>query len=614
MRLISFRIKNFRSILDSKNVPFSPDGVTVFVGQNESGKSSVLDALYFALAGYQPSEDDIRIGAELPIIEIKAEVSFDEIKEELTDSDNLSEISELAALQYLEQSKNIVEIAITWKRVKVPKKDLLERVVTMLWPDLNSILEMYHSDGKNTKRSWDTEKYEILGTDKDELLGPKIPESDNKFTADAFAMAAWQAMPLSVRFTESDGALPNTVDIDENGKPKGPGAKAAENFLQIAGIDLSELLKSDFRTRQNTMNRANAKVSEDFRKFWSQTIGNHAYLTLKCEITNYASSEGEKSGMPHLVFWISDGNTQLYPAQRSRGTRWFISFYLQLKASENDARGLMFLLDEPGANLHAKAQVDVLKLINNLSKEKSVVVYSTHSGQLLEYSKLYRVCAVQRSSDEDDSPTLIINAHHLGTASSDTLSPVLSAMGIDFSQNNVIKKYNNVLLEEMSGYYYISAIWRLTNQTKEISLIAATGVSKIEALANMFRGWGLSFIIAVDDDSAGRDAYKSIKKSMFADDDELAKENLVRFKECKSIEDIFSPNDFKEFVLLDKEAEIPKTNGDYLKTCGKSKPVLAYNFNLSVENNNLTLGSFEQSTQDKMVAVAEQIASRLVPI
>jgi energy-coupling factor transporter ATP-binding protein EcfA2 len=133
---------------------------------------------------------------------------------------------------------------------------------------------------------------------------------------------------------------------------------------------------------------------------------------------------------------------------------------LQLKASEKSKNRRIFLLDEPGANLHSKAQGDVLKLINKLGKETSTVIYSTHSPQMLEYPKLFRVHAVQRDGEQDDSPTVVIDAHRLGTASTDTLSPVLTAMGSDLSNHEVIRKENNVLLEEMSGYYYVSALNR----------------------------------------------------------------------------------------------------------------------------------------------------------
>ena len=46
MRLVSFRIKNYRSIIDSEIVKLSEfDNVSVLAGQNESGKSSLLTSL-----------------------------------------------------------------------------------------------------------------------------------------------------------------------------------------------------------------------------------------------------------------------------------------------------------------------------------------------------------------------------------------------------------------------------------------------------------------------------------------------------------------------------------------------------------------------------------------
>ena len=39
------QIKNFRSIKDSGKFYVQSDGITVLVGQNESGKTSIIDAL-----------------------------------------------------------------------------------------------------------------------------------------------------------------------------------------------------------------------------------------------------------------------------------------------------------------------------------------------------------------------------------------------------------------------------------------------------------------------------------------------------------------------------------------------------------------------------------------
>ena len=44
MKLTKFRIKNYKSIIDSGDCYFS-DKLTILAGKNESGKSSVLEAL-----------------------------------------------------------------------------------------------------------------------------------------------------------------------------------------------------------------------------------------------------------------------------------------------------------------------------------------------------------------------------------------------------------------------------------------------------------------------------------------------------------------------------------------------------------------------------------------
>ena len=45
MRLTGFQVKNFKSILDSREIKIDPN-VTCLMGMNESGKSSVMQALW----------------------------------------------------------------------------------------------------------------------------------------------------------------------------------------------------------------------------------------------------------------------------------------------------------------------------------------------------------------------------------------------------------------------------------------------------------------------------------------------------------------------------------------------------------------------------------------
>ena len=613
MKLTAFKITNFRSIVESSWVPFSPDGITVLVGQNESGKSSVLEGLYFALTDNDPSEDDFRTGASLPTVNLKVQLEDRDIDQYF--SEFLSyQVSGLK--QFLHGKKQCVEITCRWDYEHAAGKRTIERLIEIQDAELQKLIEAAkkHDEAKTSSVA-DThstaEQPQTSApageqpTSQDGIqVAPERDEPD-------IAYEIWRSLPLGVLFNEESGRLPSQVDIDEKSQPTGQGSQAALNFLKIAEIDLPALLKGDRRARENTLNKANSRVSENFNSFWSQTIGKSGRLTLKCDIDHYGSEHGDKAGRPHLVFWICDGTTQLYPKQRSQGVRWFVSFYLQLKASEKSKNRRVFLLDEPGSNLHSKAQADVLKLINQLGKETSSVVYSTHSPQMLEYPKLFRVHAVQRNGDRDESPTQIIDAHHLGTASTDTLSPVLTAMGADLSQHQVIRKSNNVLLEEMSGFYYIKSFWKLLAAEKEAHFIAATGVNKIEALANMFRGWGLDFIVAVDDDKQGREAYNSMKRELFGDDADLAAEKMVKLPNCVAIEDALSKDDFIKFVLKDPGVNFNSSNAEYVKTTGRSKPVLAFNFSLDVENGKVSFDQLSQESKQRLQAIVEAINSRL---
>ena len=65
MKLTAFRIRNFRSIVDTGWQSLSPDNITCLIGQNESGKTSVLEALKLFYTGII-SEDVLRSDLSLP--------------------------------------------------------------------------------------------------------------------------------------------------------------------------------------------------------------------------------------------------------------------------------------------------------------------------------------------------------------------------------------------------------------------------------------------------------------------------------------------------------------------------------------------------------------------
>ena len=124
-------------------------------------------------------------------------------------------------------------------------------------------------------------------------------------------------------------------------------------------------------------------------------------------------------------------------------------------------------------------------------------------------------------------------------------------------------------------------------------LFAATGVNKLPALANMFLGWGLDFLVAVDDDKQGREVCAQLKKDLFGDHDETAKARLLKFPGCTSIEEAFSRVDFQRLVLKIDNAIYEGGNAEYMKAEQISKPVTAYNFWLDVDSGKINRKCFQ---------------------
>ena len=70
MKLISFRIKNFRSIKDTNWHDLAHDNITCLIGQNESGKTSILEGLKAFYDGVL-IEDMLRSDLSLPQVACK---------------------------------------------------------------------------------------------------------------------------------------------------------------------------------------------------------------------------------------------------------------------------------------------------------------------------------------------------------------------------------------------------------------------------------------------------------------------------------------------------------------------------------------------------------------
>lgn len=609
MQLVSFCIENFRSIVNTGWINLSTDGVTALVGQNESGKTAVLEALSQTLSTRIAQADDFRLGGDSPVIRISVRYTRPEIEQALDEVSDADIRTLLGELIYAELERPFIWRFGVKPSVKDPKTNVADYNVEV--PDVRGQLFMLAESANPPLQSKAAEATTSESpapsspTEEIEALKVKISSALTQFRNGLF-----DASPTIVLFDEDSGLLPNTINInDELDLASEVGEQAARNFLSIAEIDLAALVKSDTRTRAGILKAANKKISDDFLAFWSQTIGEKVLLQLECSIHQHPFGH-EKAGKSYLEFLITDAAAPLYPGQRSRGTRWFISFFLQLRASSLDNDNLFFLLDEPGANLHEKAQGDVLTLIEKI-RANTGIIYSTHSPHLMNEKSFHRILAVERDPTAQGHPTRIIGAHSLGAASRDTLSPIFTMMGVCLSRQTAIKQHNNVILEEVSCHYYLRAFWKLTGCIQEVHFLAATGTSNVPMYAQLFLGWGLDFLVVVDDEGSGRKVYNELKRDLFLDDAKWASRRMLKLPDCEGIEDIFEAQDYTTHVLESPEKVLGMGNARWAKKNGVSKALHALKFLQKVERGEIELKDLHAETQRRSRNLVTEISNRL---
>ena len=94
MKLVKFRIKNYKSIVDSDDCYFS-DKLTILAGKNESGKTSILEALEDFHEDNVIRESAVPIeGDQTPEVMVTFDVSVADLNEVYEDAEIETKASE----------------------------------------------------------------------------------------------------------------------------------------------------------------------------------------------------------------------------------------------------------------------------------------------------------------------------------------------------------------------------------------------------------------------------------------------------------------------------------------------------------------------------------------
>jgi predicted ATP-dependent endonuclease of OLD family len=204
----------------------------------------------------------------------------------------------------------------------------------------------------------------------------------------------------------------------------------------------------------------------------------------------------------------------------------------------------VILLDEPAVGLHARAQADFLRFIEERLTKRCQVIYTTHSPFMVQPGRLERVRLVEDRGIEEGS----VVTNDVLTRDRDTLFPLQGALGYDLVQHLFVSE-NNLVVEGTSDYAYLKIISdHLATKGRahldpKWSIVPVGGADLVPTFVALL-GNHLKITVVVDSRKAGHQ-----KLDRMADDGYLEKQRIILIGQiigrgAADIEDLFEEDEY----------------------------------------------------------------------
>jgi len=211
-------------------------------------------------------------------------------------------------------------------------------------------------------------------------------------------------------------------------------------LLRLAGTSLPAVEgDTDYESLKAELEGASSALTDEVLKYWSQNQQLRVEFDLAGEVL-------------HLRIFNERHRVSVPFDERSRGFVWFFSFLAYFSQLEGEDADYVFLLDEPGLNLHPQAQRDLLRFIDERLAPRHPVIYTTHSPFLIHPRRLERVRTVE---DVDGRGTLI--TADILSHGRDTRLPLEAAAGCEWVRSLEPTPFS-LFVESASDLLYLHAL------------------------------------------------------------------------------------------------------------------------------------------------------------
>lgn len=557
MKLKKVRVSHFRNIVESGEVRIGDD-ITCLVGKNESGKTSFLHALYrlnpaiptpFDVQQHYPAwlEKTHRLQGRDPAKVHPVTVTFELDAGERTEvSQKFGEVVDSFDVHRLYTGALSIVLPFDERKwvATFVEKNCASLFEDGSGPDTAKTLAEHLQRLATSAAQEGQPDYKQVAT---QALGT-LQKEHGKAPDPGNALRQWleSKVPKFLYIGRYD-LLPGVIEIQRIAKAKyetlNEGDRVAKALLELAYADPSVAMGGAYEPRKRELeNTANALTME-ILEYWTQN------KDIRVEVDFDQETKENASIVKHLHVRLYDNAhwLSLPFGERSSGFQWFFSFLCAFSRYRMGQEQVILLLDEPALALHARAQADFLRYIEEKLAPNSQVIYTTHSPFMVQAKHLERVRLVE---DKGEKRGAKVTEDVLST-DADTMFPLQGALGYDLAQNLFVGRYN-LIVEGSSDLVFLQVLsgqlTRLgrTGLDSRCTIVPVGGAEKVATFAALL-GSHVDATVLIDSTKKGNQRLEQLVSEGI-----LKRSRLIGVGEINSaseadIEDLFTPEEYLAF-------------------------------------------------------------------
>ncbi len=558
MRLRKFRVRAFRCIHDSSEIKVGD--LAAFIGRNESGKTTILEALTLLNKDAKVSELDL---CDEMAEELKSETRIVEGAFELTEKEtglvrekfpNLSDIKKVKIFRtqtnpkvqydfgdvnisdeadkrinswenFVEKIYNFVLTIPNPIRIKLDTT-FLEGHVPRTRDAFNSIMAEFNnnvyllsSQEKQVISAWEQIYRDIDHTYDTLLIGTSERSALENFIEE-------RLHPRFVYFSDYKKILGN-INLDEFMKetkgvrPKGleyveefDKAETVKNLFYLADLDMDKLeeVQNSPSRLIKLLHTASRKLTERLNPAWK---GDPIHVELRFNPGNILSvviSDIHRDG--------TVTNTGLLN-RRAEGFKWTFSFIVNFAAEtqRSELKEAILLLDEPARNLHPTQSRGISDLLKSLAGSNQIL-YATHSPFMIFDYTPGNLLVVEL----DKRKHLSRIYYDYWNADDSTLTPILYGLSrglVESISDREIGANSRpvIIVETMSDSMYLNAFDKFLKDPNlsmnPLNIVPAYNKNSVLPLAIFYRNHGYNTFVLLDNTEMSRQTSTMLQANGF---------------------------------------------------------------------------------------------------